>query len=177
MLRWLGSAAETELRELHKVVTLGRERTMEQDIAFGMRQLVDITCKALSAAINDPYTAVQAIDHLSVIFAAIAPRPLGDYVARDASGMPRVIVPGRRFGDYLPGMCGLIRRYGAAEPSVCLALLRLLDNCAHLVGDDAVRLAAINKEVDLLMSEASRRIGHPADLAAVKAAADAIPHT
>ena len=65
-------------------VRIGFERTLEQDAAFGIRQLVDMACKALSPAVNDPYTAVQAVDHLSVIFCALAVRPLGDYVASDA---------------------------------------------------------------------------------------------
>ena len=41
-------------------VRIGFERTLEQDVAFGIRQQIDIACKALSTAINDPYTAVQA---------------------------------------------------------------------------------------------------------------------
>ena len=65
-----GAAVEATVR-------VGFERTMEQDAAFGIRQLVDIACKALSPAVNDPYTAVQAVDHLSVIFCALAVRPLG----------------------------------------------------------------------------------------------------
>ena len=58
-------------------VRIGFERTLEQDPALGIRQLVDMGCKALSPAVNDPYTAVQAVDHLSVIFCAMAVRPLG----------------------------------------------------------------------------------------------------
>ena len=56
-------------------IRLGFERTLEQDVALGVRQLADIGSKALSAAINDPYTAVQALDHLSVILSALAPLP------------------------------------------------------------------------------------------------------
>src|SRR5664280_1063249 len=59
-------------------VRIGFERTQEQDAAFGIRQLVDMACKGLSPAVNDPYTAVQAVDHLSVIICALAVRPLGD---------------------------------------------------------------------------------------------------
>ena len=103
-------------RVLESGVRIGFERTLEQDAAFGIRQLVDVACKALSPAVNDPYTAVQAVDHLSVIFCALARRPLGTHVARDGLGV--VIVPARRFGDYLAVMCGLIRRYGpASRPS------------------------------------------------------------
>jgi uncharacterized membrane protein len=64
-------------------VRIGFERTLEQDAAFGIRQLVDVACKALSPAVNDPYTTVQAVDHLSVIFCALARQPLGTHVARD----------------------------------------------------------------------------------------------
>jgi uncharacterized membrane protein len=69
-------------RAPHAGVRIGFERTLEQDAAFGIRQLVDVACKALSPAINVPYTAVQAIDHLSVIFCALARRPLGNHVVR-----------------------------------------------------------------------------------------------
>jgi hypothetical protein len=75
--------------------------------AGAYRQLVDAACKALSPAVNDPCTAVQAIDHLSVIFCALARRPLGNHVARHPGGAA-VIVPGRRFPEYLAVMCGLI---------------------------------------------------------------------
>ena len=50
---------------LRGAIRTGFERTLEQDVRFGIRQLVDIACKALSPAINDPYTAVQATDRLS----------------------------------------------------------------------------------------------------------------
>jgi uncharacterized membrane protein len=54
---------------LHGAVRVGFERTLEQDPGFGLRQLVDPACKALSPAVNDPYTAIQAIEHLAVLFA------------------------------------------------------------------------------------------------------------
>ena len=69
---------------------IGFERTLQQDAAFGIRQLVDVACKALSPAVNDPYTAVQAVDHLLVIFCALAGRPLGTHVAR---GSPTFLGP------------------------------------------------------------------------------------
>jgi uncharacterized membrane protein len=57
--------AQTFSSALDGVIKIGFERTLQQDITFGMRQLVDVACKALSPAVNDPYTAVQAIDHLA----------------------------------------------------------------------------------------------------------------
>ncbi|WP_157593591.1 DUF2254 family protein, partial [Sedimentibacter sp. B4] len=71
---------------------------------------------------SNPYTAVQAIDHMAVIFAAMAQHHLGPRVVW-AREKVVVIVPSRRFGEYLGTMCGLVRRYGAGEPTVDLAML------------------------------------------------------
>jgi uncharacterized membrane protein len=179
-LMWAPSAtdavpdAQMFSRALNDVIHIGFERTLQQDITFGMRQLVDVACKALSPAINDPYSAVQAIDHLSVIFCAMAVRPLGDDVARDAKSGSMVLVPGRRFGEYLAVLCGMIRRYGASEPIVCLALLRLLSSCAALIGDDPVRRSAIEHQVLLIVQDAEREIAQPEDFLPVQTAAEAI---
>lgn len=164
-------AAFTKL--LAEAVHIGFERTLEQDAAFGIRQLVDVACKALSPAVNDPYTAVQAIDHLSVIFCALAVRPLGDDVAAAPDGEVRVVVPGRRFADYLSTMCGLIRRYGASEPTVAVALLRLLDECAETLTQPS-RLTSIVEQATLIRDDAERKIPQPADALAIREAAAAL---
>jgi uncharacterized membrane protein len=159
---------------LARAVQVGFERTAQQDAALGIRQLVDMACKALSPAVNDPYTAVQAIDHLSVIFCALAVRPLGDNVAMDPTGRGAVSVPGRRFGDYLAMMCGLIRRYGCAEPTVSLALLGLLHNCTAVLTDDPARWAAVGEQADLIVADAIRETTQSADLAPVVSTAAAL---
>lgn len=161
------------VRVLDAGVRIGFERTLEQDAALGIRQLVDVACKALSPAINDPYTAVQAIDHLSVIFCTLAQRPLGNHVVRDDSGAV-VIIPGRRFPEYLAVMCGLVRRYGAREPTVAHALLRLLHHCAAVVADDAERCAAIEEQARIVITDAERQVAHPGDLALAYAEAEAV---
>ena len=137
------------------------------------RQLVDTTCEALSPAVNDPYTAVQAIDHLSVIFCALAQRPLGNHIARHPGGAA-VIVPGRRFPEYLAVMCGLIRRYGASEPTVADALLRLLGACADIAGNDPELCAAIQDQAHIIIADAEREIPQPADLISAHAEAETL---
>lgn len=155
---------------MQAAVRIGFERTQEQDVAFGIRQLVDMACKALSPAVNDPYTAVQAVDHLSVIFCGLAVRPLGDVIEKDPNGSGVVIVPSRRFGEYLATMCGLIRRYGSGEPTLSVALLRLLDTCAAVLPDDPARWAALDQQADLILADAVRETRQPADLSAVQSA-------
>jgi uncharacterized membrane protein len=63
--------------DLEATVRIGFERTPEKDPGLGMRQMIDPACKALSPAVNDPYTAIQAIEHLGVLLAALAARPVG----------------------------------------------------------------------------------------------------
>jgi uncharacterized membrane protein len=170
-----GPAPDRQLfrRMLEAGVRIGFERTLQQDAAFGIRQLVDAACKALSPAVNDPYTAVQAVDHLSVIFCALAQRPLGNHVARHPGGAA-VIVPGRRFPEYLAVMCGLIRRYGAHEPTVADALLRLLEACADVAGNDPELRTAIQDQAQIIIADAEREIPQPADLISAHAEAETL---
>ncbi len=156
-------------------IRIGFERTLEQDAAFGIRQLVDAACKALSPAVNDPYTAVQAIDHLSVIFCALTQRPLGNHVARHPHGAA-VIVPGRRFPEYLAVMCGLIRRYGNHEPTIADALLRLLGACAGVADANTEICTAIAEQARIIIADAERAIPQPADLTSARAGAQSVYH-
>src|SRR5690554_3755177 len=71
------------MRELSGLFAIGSYRTIDQDVAFGIRQLVDVALKALSPAINDRTTAVTSLDYLSVILQRragrhIEPRPMCD---------------------------------------------------------------------------------------------------
>jgi uncharacterized membrane protein len=153
---------------LDRVVQIGMERTMLQDVAFGIRQLADIANKALSPAINDPYTGVQSLQHLSVIIHTLAGRRLGDHLGRDPAGTVRAAVPFASFADYLRLATAQIRRNGAKEPGVARALLRLLGAAGERVADPA-RRAAVAQHVRLVMADAERETAQPADAEAVLA--------
>ena len=147
---------------------LGFERTLQQDVGFGIRQLVDTACKALSPAVNDPYTAVQAVHHLADILVTLASRSLGPVVVHRSDGA--LVVPARRFADYLASAVGPIRRYGAAEPTVAVALLELMTMCAITSRLSPTRTDAVRGEAALLLEDAERRTENPADLRTVHAA-------
>jgi uncharacterized membrane protein len=149
-------------------VDLGFERTLQQDVGFGIRQLVDTACKALSPAVNDPYTAVQAVHHLSDILVSLAARTLGSVVIHRSDGT--LVVPARRFADYLASAVGPIRRYGAAEPTVVVALLTLMSMSAGHTELTRRRAEAIRGEAALLLEDAERRTENPADLRTVHVA-------
>jgi uncharacterized membrane protein len=109
-----------------KALAWDTERNMEQDLAFGFRQLVDIAERALSPAVNDPTTAVQAIDVLHDLLRMLAVRELPTGCWRDSAGHPRLIVPQYRFADFLNLAIGEIWHYGADAAQVPARLAAML---------------------------------------------------
>jgi uncharacterized membrane protein len=153
---------------LGDAVSIGFERTMVQDVPFGLRRLVDIGNKALSPAINDPYTGIQAVHHLSVLLCLLAGPRLGDRRYHDEQGTLRVAVPLLQFADYLRLGTAQIRRSGAKEPAVARSLIQLLKD----VGSSAVsedRRQACARHIWLVLEDAKRETAQPADLEAVQA--------
>jgi uncharacterized membrane protein len=153
---------------LADAVQVGFERTMVQDVSFGIRRLVDIGDKALSPAVNDPYTAIQVVHHLSVLLCMLAARRLGDRLYHDRQGTPRVAVPLPKFPDYLRLGTAQIRRSGAKEPAVARSLIQLFKD----VGDQAVsedRRRACAHHVWLVLEDAKREIAQAADAEPVQA--------
>lgn len=120
----------------------GSERTLLQDPAFGIRQLVDTASRALSAAINDPTTAVQALHRIVDLLERIAdhPDPTGWYT--DGRGAVRV----RLVEDGFERLARLgfteILRYGADDPQVTRCLLAVHDGLEQLVSEDRRALVA-----------------------------------
>jgi uncharacterized membrane protein len=170
------SAAEFEESVLQDI-SVGFERTIEQDIGFGIRQQTDIACKALSAAINDPYTAVQAIEHLSVVYCDLAVLPLGAKVLDGSGGRGRVVVPGSTFSDYMEFITDVLGRYGANDVSVMLAFVRLLRNCAEVLPPGSERLDLLDAAAASAVGDVERAMPRPTDVDRVRAAVAALRRT
>lgn len=156
--------AEAGLQEaIRNSVLVGFERTMLQDVPFGIRRLVDIGNRALSSAVNDPYTATQALHHLSVVLCILARRRLSDRLFRDEHGTVRLAVPFPAFAEYLRLGTEQIRRFGAKEPAVARGLVRLLKNVSSSTTSKDRRGAAA-KNIRLVLEDATREAIQPVDL-------------
>ena len=149
-------------------VRIGFERTLEQDVAFGIRQQLDISNKALSPAINDPYTAVQAVNHLSVVLCELAMRPLGADVLTDATGRGRVVVPGNTFRDYLFFVCGVMGRYGAHDVTVMTAVSHLVRSCTEVLPAGSDRLGPLHQAAGGILVDAKRGMVRPSDVESIR---------
>ncbi|WNG31447.1 DUF2254 domain-containing protein [Cystobacter fuscus] len=112
-------------RAVERTVLIGPWREPDRDLALGVRQLVDVAIKALSPGINDPSTAVESLDQLTVLLCELCALRQGPRVLADLEGRPRVFLPALELGDYLLLATEQISRYGAGESAVVLRLLRL----------------------------------------------------
>lgn len=108
---------------LQEAFSISRYRTMEQDAAFGIRQIVDVALKALSPGINDTTTAVMCVDYLSAILARLAPRQVPSSL-RYEEGELRVMTIGPTFASLLTEAFDQIR--GSAKGNLAV-MSRMLD--------------------------------------------------
>ena len=158
-----GSAAAIDDELLRGCVIFGSERTMEQDPLFAIRILVDIAIKALSAAINDPTTAVLAIDQLHRLLRSAGRRNLRTDYILDQLATLRVIFRTPDWADFVHLAFVEIRFYGASNIQIARRLRAMIVNLANTL--PAVRHAALRQELDLLDRTLDRLYVLPEDLA------------
>jgi uncharacterized membrane protein len=128
LLRLYGGAAAIDDRHLRAAVALGTERTVDQDPTFAFRILVDIAIKALSPAINDPTTAVLAMDQLHRLLRRVGLRQLRDEEIRDAAGELRLVFRTPNWEDFVHLTCTEIRHCGAGSVQIMRRMRSMLEN-------------------------------------------------
>ncbi|MGE0085670.1 MAG: DUF2254 domain-containing protein [Desulfococcaceae bacterium] len=128
IFRLHGGAVSTDEKHLQSMVAVGQERTIEQDPTFAFRILVDIAIKALSAAINDPTTAVLAIDQLQRLLRKVGMRHLAGENIRDDSGELRLIFRTPNWEDFVHLTCTEIRHCGAGSVQIMRRMRSMLEN-------------------------------------------------
>jgi uncharacterized membrane protein len=146
---------------LRGCVALGGERTLEQDPRFALRILVDIANRALSPAVNDPTTAVIALDQITGLLLWLGGRRLDEGVARDVDGKVRLVYGTPDWPDFVVLAVSEIRHYGAGSLQVNRRMRSMLE---HLVRElPAERRPALAKELALLGSAAARMFSEEED--------------
>ena len=131
LFRLYGGAAAIDDMTLRGAVAFGSERTIEQDPTYAFRILVDIAIKALSAAINDPTTAVTAIDQIHRLLRLVGLRELHGEEIRDAAGEVRLIFRTPNWEDFVHLSCIEIRHCGAGSVQIMRRMRSMLENLMH----------------------------------------------
>jgi len=135
--------------ELRGAFDMGPSRTLQQDVQFGVLQIVDIALKAVSPAVNDPSTAISCVDQLSRILIRFASRAPPDCLLYDPPGVFRVRIPQIDFEQLLDSAFDQTRLYAKTDVAVSLRMLRALRDISYTTGDERFRR---------LLAERGRRI-------------------
>jgi uncharacterized membrane protein len=148
---------------LRACVAVGPERTTEQDPRFAFRIMVDIANKALSPAINDPTTAVLALDQIHHLLMHVGLRRLDVSQTRDSRGRVRLYYGTPDWPDFVTLAITETRHFGASSMQVARRLQAMLDHLLRVLPEP--RKAALQQESSLLQSAIQRLFPDEADLA------------
>jgi uncharacterized membrane protein len=125
--------------ELAAAFDIGPMRTLQQDVEFGVIQIVDIALRAISPAVNDPSTAISCIDQLSRILIRWISRQPPDSLMYNPPHVLRVVIPWIDLPGLLNTAVEQIRVYARSDAAVSLRLLRLLHDVSSTVENDEIR--------------------------------------
>jgi uncharacterized membrane protein len=153
LLRVHGNGVRPDVPAARRAVSIGPERTMDQDGAFGIQTLVDVAQRSLTDSFNDPTTAVQALDRLHDCMRQLATRRLPDGRFRDAEGELRFTMPALTWEGYVALAFDSLRSAAEAAPPV---LERMLDAL-----EDIRSIAPAERRPPL--DERIRSLGRPID--------------
>ena len=131
--------------ELAGVFDIGPSRTLQQDIEYGVLQIVDIALKAISPAVNDPTTAINCVDQLSRILIRFASREAPESILYDLPGVVRTQIPWIGFDQLLCSAFDQIRHYAKGDIAVSLRLLRALGDIGTSTQDPAFHRALVEQ--------------------------------
>lgn len=145
----------------------------DANVFYGMRQISEIAVKAISPAINDPGTAIRAVNLLGVLLkrlGGVRPYDIGCVDHR-----PRLFYPQPGMRRVLHAVIGPIRVYGGHDPHVLITLLQCLKNALH-GNPDAAQLEALHDEIQALRNEADTKVENQQDRSAVNEVLERLAH-
>jgi len=164
---WPPSAASEVLAALTRAHVTGPHRTLDQDPVFAIDQLVEIAIRALSAAVNDTFTALTCIDWLADGLCTASERALPAADHRDRDGAIRVIGPGPSYPRMVNRAYDKIRQAGAEMPAVAIRLIESLGKVLAYTSNDAQR-AVLLRQAEMIWRASERSIAEPGDLEEIR---------
>jgi uncharacterized membrane protein len=163
-----GNAALADEKALRATVALGSERTMEQDPTFAFRIVIDIALRALSPAINDPTTAVLAIDQLHRMLRVVGERNLHADEVTSESGDPLVIFRTPNWEDFVSLAFSEIRQCGSSQLQIVRRLRSMIENLIDTL--PAYRHPALKSEFDQIDRDVEKSFNSREDMALARVA-------
>ncbi|MES4891038.1 DUF2254 domain-containing protein [Streptomyces sp. NPDC096012] len=162
LFRVRGDIGRLDQAALRRAVDLGDERTHEDDCAYGIRKLVDITERSIAVPFNDPTTAVQSIDRLHDCLRQLACRPFPSGRHRDEDGTVRVITRSLTWAGFVRLALDEIRLAGCSTPQVTRRVRALIDDLKRLAPPE--RQPPLDRQLRLLEAGVRRAYDDEEDI-------------
>jgi uncharacterized membrane protein len=164
---WPAGAAGQVAAALEKAHVTGPHRTLTQDPVFAIDQLVEIAIRALSAAVNDTFTALTCIDWLSAGLSEISARVLDEGVYRGRSGKVRLIEFDPSYDRMVNRAFDKVRQAARSMPAVIIRMIDALAHIAENTTNDEQR-AVLLRQGQMILRGAVEEVPEPNDLADIR---------
>ena len=161
------SAAGAVTRALDRAHVTGRHRTLTQDPIFAVDQLVEIAVRALSPAVNDPFTAIACVDWLTAGLCHFTGRAFFSRVHRDDGGVPRLLQPGLSYARVIDGAFDKVRQAGRGMPAVAIRQIAGLSRIMEYTVTSEQRRVLL-RQTEMILRASQESIPEPEDLAVVR---------
>jgi uncharacterized membrane protein len=152
-LVWPAARVDEELdRQIRKAFRIGNGRTPTQDVAYAVNQLVEMAVRAMSPAINDPFTAMTCLDHIGEGLALFIQQGEKSPYYYDRDNRLRLVLEPVTFPELLDGAFDMLRHASCDNASVLLHMLDVIDD----VGQQAISSEArqeLHRHVSLIQAE------------------------
>lgn len=162
-------------RHVNRAFAVGASRTMQQDVGFGIRQIVDIALRGLSPGVNDPTTAHECVVHLGAIMYEILRRDLPPMEIAGKGGRRVVLAAQPTYADYVEQAFDEIRQSAASLPTFSAVLVQTLADLAADLAEEGVvddeRVQPLARQVELVVAGVERSSPLWADVLPVREAA------
>ena len=147
---------------IRDATALGPSRVASADLAFAVRQLVEVAVRALSPGINDPHTAMSVLDRLGAALCELVALHLPSGVSI-RKGKPALVVPNLDYQTLVDAMFDLIRQNALDSAAILGRMLEVLTAVASCECDP-VRVAVLERHAAVVLSDAASNVTTPADL-------------
>ena len=171
---WPRGAGHEVALALSKAHVTGPHRTLVQDPVFAIDQLVEIGIRALSAAVNDTFTALTCIDWLGAGLSRVSGRVLEEGIYRDNNGYVRLIEFDPSYARMVNRSYDKIRQSADGNPAV---LIRLIDSIAGVMLDTTspAQREVLQRQADMVLRAAERSVAEGHDLEEIRLRYSRIP--
>lgn len=141
----------------------GSQRTPEQDVEYGIHQLVEIAVRSLSKGINDPFTAISCVDYLSTLLCYLAQKKMPHSHCYDTDGKLRLITKEIAYGNFLDSAFNQLRQNSSSSVAVTIRLMDAFIRIAHCL-EDITQKEELHRHVRMLYQEANHCFNEKQDV-------------